>query len=226
VTAAHVLKDIEGNTATIDLRRKNADGTYSEYPYIFQIRNSFINLYETSSEPDVAVAFISLPLAAEVPGAVPISFFVSDERITQLELHPGDDLLVLGFPLYTSLNTFPVLRSAILSSYPLVPAKTVRRYFLNFRVFPGNSGGPVYFDYIGRFYISKQTTDFGSQQVGILGLVSDQLSSSASGVDESLDIAEIVPAIYITESISKLCGHPVPANTILPVSSVANSHLK
>jgi len=226
VTAAHILRDIEGNTATIDLRRKNGDGTYSDYPYLFQIRNNFINLYETSPEADVAVAFINLPFAAEVPSPVPVSFLVSDERISQVELHPGDNLFVLGFPLYTSLNTFPVLRSAILSSYPLVPAKTVKHFYLNFRVFPENSGGPVYFDYLGRFYISRNTTDFANRQVGILGLVSNQLSSSASGMDESLDIAEVVPAIYITEAISKLGGHPAPANTILPVSSVKSSHSK
>lgn len=224
VTAAHVLKDIAGNTATIDLRRKNDNGTYDEYPYIFQIRNDFINLYETSSEADVAVAFINLPSTTELPSTVPTSFLVSDERVSEIDLHPGDNLFVLGFPLYTSLNTFPVLRSAILSSYPLVPAKTVRRYFLNFRVFPGNSGGPVYFDYMGRFYSSSDTADFSRRQFGILGLVSDQLSSSASGEDEPLDIAEIVPAIYITEAISRLGGHPVRANTILPLFPAMGPH--
>jgi hypothetical protein len=223
VTAAHVLKDIKGETATIDLRHKNTDGTYSELPTTFTIRNMFQNLYETSLEADVAVAFISLPPGAEIH-PVPISFFVTDDRLTQLEIHPGDDFFVLGFPLYASLHTFPVLRSGILSSYPITPMKTVMQYYLNFKVFPGNSGGPIYFDFASRSYLSGATVV--RREWGIFGLVADQLTSSASGVEESLDIAEIVPGIYITESISRLGDRPLAKNTLVPLPSSGNRRWK
>src|SRR5579863_1826208 len=142
VTAAHVLDEIKGETATI-LLRSHHDIGYLEKPISFRIRTQFYNLYYKSAEADVAVAFFRFPAGFYVH-PVPVSFFVTDERIKELALHPGDELFALGFPLYASLNTFPVLRSGILSSYPLTPMKVVREYYLNFRVFPGNSGGPVY----------------------------------------------------------------------------------
>jgi hypothetical protein len=142
VTAAHVLDDIKGETATISLRTRDKDGMYTELPYTYRIRNGYRHLYKTNSEADVAAAFIQLPNSVEING-ISASFLLSDERIKELELHPGDEVFVLGFPLYTDLNTFPVLRSGVFSSFPLTPMKAVKSYFVNFRVFPGNSGGPV-----------------------------------------------------------------------------------
>jgi hypothetical protein len=201
--------------------RKNTGGIYSGLPIKYAIRNTFHNLYETSLEADVAVAFIPYPPEVEF-APFPVSFFVTDDRLKELEVPPGDDFFVLGFPLFTELKTFPVLRRAILSSYPVTPMKTAMRYYLNFKVFPGDSGGPIYFDYANRDDPSRGQTV--GRESGILGLETGLLSSSASGIAERLDIAEVVPAIYITEAITRLGSHPQPRNILFPIRPASNGH--
>jgi hypothetical protein len=45
VTAAHVFEGISGDNATLQLRRKNADGTYATFGYQFPIRKDGRPLY-------------------------------------------------------------------------------------------------------------------------------------------------------------------------------------
>jgi hypothetical protein len=202
VTAAHVLDEINGDFATITLRQLTSDSLYEEVPYKFRIRGQFGRLYYKSPEADVAVAYISFTNDFRPPG-IPASGLVTDSRLIDMNLHPGDELFTLGFPLQAELNTFPVLRSGVMASYPITPMKKVQRLFMNFRVFEGNSGGPVYFSYITRTDL-KGDTSMGVVQ-GILGLVIGQFSSSASGNGEvPLDISEIVPSIYISDAIDAL----------------------
>src|SRR3546814_20200686 len=55
-------------------------------------------------------------------------------------------MMALGFPRGLAANQagFPILRSGRVASYPIAPAKIFPTFLLDFSVFPGNSGGPVY----------------------------------------------------------------------------------
>ena len=57
-------------------------------------------------------------------------------------------MMALGFPQGLSANPagFPILRSGRVASYPLGPSTAFPTFLLDFRVFPGNSGGPVWLD--------------------------------------------------------------------------------
>jgi hypothetical protein len=147
-----------------------------------------ISIQNTPSA-DVAVMFVELPSNANLKGIVTPNWFADDSILTDLEVHPGDELYSLGFPLNFEANSlgFPVLRSGKLASSPIVPLKTSDILF-DFRVFGGNSGGPVYFAFINRFY--KESTQFGVNQK-ILGLVSQQALSTFTGHPEPLSIAKI-----------------------------------
>ena len=86
---------------------------------------------------------------------------------TKFEIHPGDELFCLGFPLAQGSNDagFPILRSGKIASFPVIPAKIVKTFLFDFEVFSGNSGGPVYFAQSGRTYRGALrsgtiTTDF------------------------------------------------------------------
>lgn len=159
--------------------------------------------YVTNPDADVAVMYGKLPTTVQFP-LIPISVLADDFSLEALKIHPGDVLLCLGFPLFVDSNTFPIIRSGILASYPITPSETVKRYYYDFHIFPGNSGGPVYFDYGGARSMGGGVVTLGTEE-GIIGLVSQQVTSNLpnyKGV--SLDVSIIVPSSYIKDTISLL----------------------
>jgi hypothetical protein len=202
VTAAHVLDDIGTDQATLMVRRKESDGTYASYPFQLPIRKNGQPLYVKHPSADVAAMYADLPDDVPMTG-VPPEFLASDERILDIELHPGDDVFVLGFPLATSgPGGFPILRSAHLASFPLVPTKVVKKFYFDLFLYGGNSGGPVYFSYVNRFF--KGQTHFTVEQ-GILGLVIQEAHSPLPEfTDKSMNFGVVVPASFIRETIESL----------------------
>jgi hypothetical protein len=95
---------------------------------------------------------------------------------------------------------FPILRSGIISSYPLTPASSVKFIGFDFRVYKGNSGGPVYFKYTNRTYSTG--THLGETAHGIIGLVSQQVEDPNSKTEISL--AHVVSGQFIVETINRL----------------------
>lgn len=201
VTTAHVLDGISGDQATVFFHKKDATGIFQKVPFPLAIRNGGINLYVKNPSADVAAIYATVPTDAHFM-VIPQSVLVTDSALEEIELHPGDTLLCLGFPLLTDMNSFPVIRSGVLASYPITPSKTVKQYFYNFHVFPGNSGWPVYFSYENRIFASG--THIGRQQ-GVVGLVTQQVNSALPEFkNEHLDIAIVVPASFIHDTIAML----------------------
>jgi hypothetical protein len=74
---------------------------------------------------------------------LPFGLLATDELLRKYELHPGDELFCLGYPLFTSADHgFPILRSGKIASYPLVPAKQHKNWLFDFRVFKGKAVDP------------------------------------------------------------------------------------
>ena len=103
VTAAHVLNDVVGDRATLLLHHENPDGTLSNEPHEIAVRNPGRNLYVTNADADVAAMFISFPESAKLT-LLPMAALVTDERLKELEFHPGDELLCLGFPAFVNFK--------------------------------------------------------------------------------------------------------------------------
>lgn len=204
ITAAHVLNQISGDEAKILLRRVDDQGGYSKYFYPLPIRKNGVNLYVTNPNADVAALYVRLP--KDIPPILPTRLLADDSVLEQLQIHPGDELLCLGFPLRIDFNGFPILRTGTLASYPLTPTKLVKRYLFTFHIFPGNSGGPVYFYFSNRVY--NGGTHIGISQ-GVIGLVSEQVNSILPEYkDDALDVAIVVPSTYILETIAQLPETP------------------
>ena len=126
-----------------------------------------------------------------------------DATLERLQVHPGDELFCLGFPLGADLNGFPILRTGTLASYPITPSKVVKKYYYDFHVFPGNSGGPVYFSFLNRIY--GNATHLGSNDQGVIGLVIEQVGSALPEFkDLPLDVSRVVPSSYIRETVALL----------------------
>ncbi len=197
VTAAHLLEGIAGETAIIDLREKTADGKYKKRTHTIQIRNRKEPIWVRHPTVDVAVMKIDLPsfvskLNEEIP-LLSTDLLADDEMIEKYEIHPGDELLCLGYPHAKNANIygFSILRSGKIASYPLTPANEIKSFLYDREIFPGNSGGPVYFvdksrSYGGNIHLGK-TIQF------VAGLITKN--------NEELHLAIVVPAHFIKETL-------------------------
>ena len=152
---------------------------------------------------------ISLP-ADLVGPIVPTTVLATDRLLTDYEIHPGDELNVLGYPLgFENPGGFPVLRSGKIASYPLVPSSENPFFLLDFRIFKGNSGGPVYWAQTTRWFGGSLR---GGNMQMIMGLVSEEVifTEETRALYENrsqaypLGLAKIIPATYILETIDRL----------------------
>jgi len=209
ITAAHVLENMKGDKATLFLRRK-VGNIYEKIPYPITIRDANKELWVKHPEADVAAMYVSLPNNIDL-ALLPIDWLADDETFRKHEIHPGDELLCLGYPLTFEANSagFPILRSGKIASYPIIPAKEVKYILFDFEVFKGNSGGPVYFVQSGRTIENRMLV--GTIQF-IAGLVSQEylvpekikLLYEEQTRLHPLALAKIIHAQFIKETIGLL----------------------
>ena len=110
---------------------------------------------------------------------------------------------------------FPVLRSGRIASYPLLPTERTKTFLLDFRVFKGNSGGPVYF--VERYRLQPGTLGGYTNYHFIMGLVSQEVlyteqafgPYSQESRQTQLGLASIVHASLIKQTI-ELLPPPTP----------------
>ena len=210
ITAAHVLDGIQGDMAVLYLRRRVNETDWTLTPSPLQIRASGQQLWTKHPSADVAVMYVGIPKETVIP-LVSTDLLAGDKEISDYEIHAGDALNVLGYPFGLPSNDagFPVLRSGKIASYPLLPTAKTGTFLLDFAVFPGNSGGPV--------YLAESTRTFhGSTRLGgfnfIAGLVSEEKLQteqligifSAKMHQYQLGLAVIVHASLIRQTIDML----------------------
>jgi len=211
VTAAHVFENMKGEEATIYLRKKQNDNSFVKIPWKIKIRQGSNTLWvKNKSGIDVAVMYTKLPKDIDHQ-LLPTTMFADDKILTDFEIHPGDEMFCLGFPFGVEANEagFPILRSGKVASFPLVPTQEKGSFLLDFEVFKGNSGGPVYFVESNRNYAGG--THIGKIQF-IVGLVSKEFSvtETIKSLYETkqqvhpLALAVIIHATYILETINQL----------------------
>lgn len=209
VTAAHVLDNIRGDKAQITLRKKKKDGAWEKVPHTIKIHHNNKPLWIRHDEVDVAAMYIRLPKNVNIP-LLTIDFLVDDKGLEQFDIHPGDELICLGYPLGAEGPAgFPILRSGKIASYPLLPTKQMKTFLYSFEIFEGNSGGPVYFVESGRTY--KGSMHVATIQF-VAGLISEQYFVTEKivslrekkEVKHALSLAVVVHASLIKETIEKL----------------------
>jgi S1-C subfamily serine protease len=208
VTAAHVLEQSTGDEVALVLRMKNKD-TYVRMPVRIRVRENGKPLWTKHPQADVAVMYIALPEEAHIP-LLPSSVLASDEMLDENHIHPGDSLLCLGYPNGVEANDagFAVLRSGRIASYPILPTKMVKKFLVDFNVFDGNSGGPVYFVEANRL-LAPRSIRVGMTQF-ILGVVSEEIYATREPIPnvtrpkESLRLAIVIHASLIREAIDSL----------------------
>jgi hypothetical protein len=211
ITAAHVLNEIAGDSAILHLRRKLGENTWVHAPIPMPIRANGQPLWIRHPDADVAVMYISLPTEVSLP-LLSTDLLGDDAMLSRFEIHPGDELECLGYPLGNASNEagFPILRSGKIASYPLLPTRVTRTFLFDFRVFKGNSGGPVYFVQLNSLY--GNAVHLGETVAFIAGLVSDEriFQQVTSGLYEQearqvqLGLAVVIQASLIKQAIEML----------------------
>lgn len=228
VTAAHVFENITGDTAKLYLRKKLSEGKYEKVIFNLPIRENNQPLWTSHPDVDIAVMYLSFPNNAARSyyfheDKLDEGLLATDALLQLWEIHPGDELLCLGFPYGMEANKmgFPILRSGKIASFPIMPVKDIKSFLFDFEVFGGNSGGPVYFVDSARYFGGKPHTDNKSIQC-IMGVVVESASISrrkeitiedistrkkykiVETNKERLSLAKVIPAYFIKETIALL----------------------
>jgi len=214
VTAAHVLNKIRDEMAILMMRETTGPDQWQRLPWKIRIRESGEQrrpLWTRHPQVDVAVMYVRLPDNASLrtgKNFLPMRLLADDKVLSELNIHPGDELSCLGFPFGAeSPAGFPILRSGKIASYPLLPSKVTRTFLFDFRIFPGNSGGPVYLVQSGRGITRGTSIEFRNVKL-IVGLVTEQvrLEEQTIGgmVYHPLGLAHVVHASLIREAIELL----------------------
>ena len=209
ITAAHVLSAMDSTNATLWIRVKAGD-TYTKARFEFPIKTSGTNLWVRHPEGDIAVMKISLPTNIDLVG-ISTDLLADDKFLDDYHIHPGDELRVAGYPYGFEANDvgFGVLRSGKISSFPLTPVSKVKTFLLDFPVFQGNSGGPVY---ISERRSMKQGSVESVTIFRLMGLVTEEaiLSESVrtlsadSVIRHQLGLGIVIHAQLIKDTIGLL----------------------
>ena len=144
---------------------------------------------------DIAVMEVSAP-PAFARAAIPLGWLASGEDLANWQVGPGDELLTLGFPRGYASNTagFPILRTGRIASWPLTPIESFPVFLLDFPVFPGNSGGPVFWTPAARKLPGTAQPDHP--------FIAGVLTSEVRPSNEPLGIGVVAHASYIREAIA------------------------
>ena len=208
VTANHVLQRMPGVQARIGYRIANADGSWSYAPQKFDIRDADGNPRWTQ-HPKRDVAAIAITAPPEfAQAAIPKVWLAGDETFSTYSVGAGDQMMALGFPRGLSANPagFPILRAGRVASFPLAPAAAFPTFLLDFTVFPGNSGGPVFM----AEGVRRRPGGGESQEVQfIAGLLTQQVELNS----ERLEIGIVTHARYIHETLA-LLDNPLAEITV------------
>lgn len=198
VTAAHVLNQMPATTARIGWRTASPDGGWRFAPRPLVIREPDGQpVWTRHPDRDIAVMEVDAP-DDFARAAIPLGWLAEPETLDAYEVGPGDELLALGYPRGLSANRagFPILRVGRVASWPLTPIAAFPTFLLDFKVFPGNSGGPVFWTAQARRRPDAPAPDHPF----IAGVLTQEVMVG----DERLDLGVVAHAVYVREAVALL----------------------
>ncbi len=204
VTAAHAFEKMDGDQATLVLRKKGENGDWAPMPTKIEIRKDNKPLFQKHPKQDIAV--MSLKLPARLVSYLPLSVLANGDDWKASGLEPGSLIRCVGFPhashFKPSKAGFPLTRLGCVAGFPLRPYTKQGRFLVDFNTFEGDSGGPVYYEPMGNH----------PAQVKVIGLVHGQhfideqyaLIYQQGKIRKRLGLAIIVNSQAILETIESL----------------------
>lgn len=204
ITAAHVFEQMPSMTARIGYRVQGSDRVWRYDPEALKIREGDHPLWVKHPTRDVAAMVVEAP-EEFVRAAIPLNYLAKDDTFSDFNLGPGDEMMALGFPRGLSANPagFPILRSGRVASYPLTPSTDFPTFLLDFAVFPGNSGGPV-------FMAQADRRRPGANETQDLQFIAGVLTQQVELSGERLEIGIVTHAKFIRETLAMIDQAPGP----------------
>jgi hypothetical protein len=199
VTANHVFDRMTGPKAHIGYRVQGSDGAWRFDPKPIVIRaGRAAPLWAHLPLRDVAAIVVSAP-PAFAKAAIPLAWLAGGDTFEQYDIRPGDEMMVLGYPQGLSADSagFPILRSGRVASRIDAPSAAAPTFLLDFRVFPGNSGGPVYISDANRRVP-------GEAQPKDAEFITGMLTQQVELNNERLEIGIVTDAAFIRDTIALL----------------------
>jgi len=216
VTANHVFDRMPGPQANVGYRVRGKDGEWRYDPQPIAIRDGKTELWRHDPAHDVAVIVVKAP-PAFAKAAIPLSWLAGGDAFARQGVGPGDEMMVLGYPQGLSADAagFPILRSGRVAS-PIEAASANPTFLLDFRVFPGNSGGPV--------FLAPEPAPVGTIQVSSpgepAGFIAGMLTQQVELNNERLEIGIVTDAQFVRDAIALLdqprSAVPAPAPAATP----------
>lgn len=210
ITSAHVFDRMPQLEARVGWRVGSETTDWRYAPAAVAIRSVGAGaLWTRHPTQDVAALTIVAP-AEFTKAAIPLAWLADDSTFAKHGVRPGDEMMALGFPKGLSSNRagFPILRWGRVASYPLSPVSRFPNFLLDFRVFDGNSGGPV-------FMADPKRADGPGEAFFVAGVLTKQVESKG----DRLEIGVVTHAKHVRETIA-LLDRPMAAPS-KPVIAVA-----
>lgn len=198
VTAAHVLEGMPKPDARIGWRVQMPEGRWRFSPEPVRIRSETgVAVWTRHPDRDIAVMEVSAP-AAFAQAAIPLDWLADRDAFDRWQVGPGDEMLTLGYPHGYSANAagFPILKTGRIASWPLTPIDAFPSFLLDFAVFPGNSGGPVFWVPSARRTSAAAIPDHPY----IAGILAQEMRVRG----EAVGIGFVLHAAYIREAVALL----------------------
>jgi hypothetical protein len=205
ITAAHVFESMPSDAIEIVGHAQTAVG-WTAAPIPLQIREGKDHRPLWTRHPHADVAALPLSKKKGLPAGLPTTLLLGADAFGGSGLQTGDELRVLGFPLGQDSQPpgFALLRSGRIASY-LTGTSGSSTFLLDFPIFPGNSGGPVFVDQRG---VAGRPGRFQ----GIVGLVDQELvgpeeEAGPHGVSttlRSIGIAKIIRSSTVRELVNQM----------------------
>ena len=207
VTANHVFDRMTEAQAHVGYRVQGKDGAWRYDPEPIVIRAHAAALWTRNPDRDVAAIVVKAP-AAFAKAAIPLSWLAGGDTYAKYGIGPGDEMMVLGYPQGLSADSagFPILRSGRVASL-IDPPRESPTFLLDFRVFPGNSGGPV--------YISETRPASEANPAEPVQFVTGMLTQQVELGDVRLEIGIVTDAQFIRDTIA-LLDRPHAAPDAMP----------
>lgn len=197
VTARHVFDRMPGEEVDVGYREQDKDGGWRYQPQSIHIRDADHDLFAHHPTRDVVAIAVKAP-PEFAKAAIPLSWLAGADTFSKYDIGPGDEMMVLGYPQGLSADSagFPILRSGRIAS-PIEPVKVSPTFLLDFRVFPGNSGGPVFISQAAR---QRPGADQAQEVQFIAGMLTQQVEQN----DVRLEIGIVTDAEFVRETIAEL----------------------
>ncbi len=145
ITAAHIFNFVKSADFKLMLRL-NSDSANTGVEFKVPVQKAGSRLFIVHRQYDLAALLVAMPANAAYNVLSP-DMFACETDFKAANIEAGSSLLIFGYPYGSAFgNTgYAIVRSGIISSFPLLPVREFPYFLADFEVFEGNSGSLVVF---------------------------------------------------------------------------------